>query len=157
MHQEQRLQRSVSHCMPHSPNDLRLHFRIFMAAFALVAISIIGCADFGTGVPPAVDGGGGDSTTVLFATHVLPIFQANCGGGLCHNPCGPNNGRGLCLVSHATLVAGSVTIAGDAQNSLLVQHLDGRRNPRMPYGRLPLNDSLIQLIRTWIDEGALNN
>lgn len=130
-----------------------------MLVYAVVAIVIIGCADFGTGVPTDDDGGNGgeDSTTVSFATHVLPIFQANCGGTLCHSPCGTNNGGGLCLASHATLVAAGVTIAGDAQNSLLVKYLDGRQNPRMPFGRLPLNDSLIQKIRVWIDEGALDN
>ncbi len=136
-------------------------FRLFMACFAFVAVMIIGCADFGTGLPPGSDNGGGngggDSATVSFAANVLPIFQQNCAGSLCHSPCGPNNGHGLCLVSHATLTSAGVVLPGDAENSLMVRYLDGRETPRMPYGRLPLRDSLIQVIRTWIDEGALNN
>lgn len=131
-----------------------------MAMFAIVVLAIIGCADFGSGPVPLEDdggNGGGDTSTVFFAAQILPIFQANCGGNFCHNPCGPNNGHALCLVSHATLTSAEVVIPGDAQNSLMVRYLDGRQSPRMPYGRLPLSDSLIQLIRTWIDEGALDN
>lgn len=141
-------------------DDTQTHFRIFMATFAVVVLGIVGCADFGKGIGPIGDDGGnngGDTSTVLFASQILPIFQANCSGGLCHSPCGPNNGHGLCLVSHTTLTSSGAVIPGDAQNSLMVKYLDGRQNPRMPYGRLPLSDSLIQVIRTWIDEGALNN
>ena len=136
--------------------DTAKHFRMFMAAFALVALAVIGCADFGSGIL-SDDDGGDDTATVFFGTQVLPIFQANCGGSFCHNPCGANNGRGLCLVSYATLSVSGVVISGDAENSALVQRLEGRQIPRMPYGRLPLDDSLILRIRTWIDEGALDN
>lgn len=136
--------------------DMAKHFRMFMAAFALVALAVIGCADFGSGIL-SDDDGGDDTATVFFGTQILPIFQANCGGSFCHNPCGNNNGGGLCLVSYATLSASGVVISRDAENSALVQRLDGRQIPRMPYGRLPLNDSLILRIRTWIDEGALDN
>lgn len=132
-----------------------------MTAFAFVAIGIIGCADFGTGVKPFDDGGnngGGDTSTVSFAANVLPIFQSNCSGAFCHSPCGPNNAHDFCLASHASLIGHeNVVTPGDAQNSLLVKYIEGRESPRMPYGRLPLADSLIQVIRIWIDEGALDN
>jgi len=45
-------------------------------------------------------------------------------------------------------------IPGDAQNSPFVQHIDGRRTPRMPYHREPLSQDTIDLIRAWIDQGA---
>jgi len=147
--------------MPQTYSHSRIEFRWFMATFAIVAIVVIGCADFGTGVKPLDDGGnngGGDSATVSFAGHVLPIFQTNCSGTFCHIPCGPNNAHDFCLASHASILGHeNVVRPGDAQNSLLVQLIEGRQNPRMPFGRLPLSDSLIQVIRTWIDEGALNN
>ena len=141
--------------------DTTTHPRIFMAGVALIAVTVLGCADFGSGVPPAVDDGGnngdGDTATVFFASQILPVFVANCSGNACHNPCRALNGGGLCLVSHETMSAAGVVIPEDAENSLLVQHIEGRQTPPMPYGELPLSDSLIQLIRTWIDEGALNN
>ena len=151
---------SVYQHMLHPDFDSRRHFRIFMATFAAVAIAVIGCADFGTGMKPVDDGGnnGGDTATVSFATNVLPIFQTNCSGAFCHSPCGPNNAHEFCLASHSSILGHeSVVTPGDAQNSLLVKHIEGRETPRMPYGRLPLSDSLIQVIRTWIDEGAQNN
>lgn len=131
-----------------------------MAAFAVVAIAVIGCADFGVGVKTGDDddNNGGDTATVSFAANVLPIFQINCSGSFCHMPCGPNNARDFCLATHASILGHeNVVTPGDAQNSVLVRYIEGRENPRMPYGRLPLSDSLIQVIRTWIDEGALNN
>lgn len=129
------------------------------AAVALVLVVMAGCADFGTGIPTIRNGGGqnGDTATVSFAADVLPIFAANCGGAFCHNPCGANNGGGLCLQSHTTLMQGGVVIPGDSSGSALVQRLDGRLTPRMPYGRAPLADTLIQLVRIWIAEGALDN
>ena len=87
----------------------------------------------------------------------LSHSAANCGGAFCHNPCGANNGGGLCLQSHTTLMQGGVVIPGDSAGSALVQRLDGRLTPRMPYGRAPLADTLIQLVRIWIAEGALDN
>lgn len=141
-----------------TPRELpsQFEFRLFMAAFAAAALIVIGCADFGTGLPPAADDGGA-IPTVSFAAHLLPVFQANCSGNLCHIPCTPGNGGGLCLVSYAELMSEGVVSPGDAQNSILTQYLDGRRIPRMPYGQLPLPDSMITRIRTWIDEGAQDN
>jgi hypothetical protein len=135
--------------------------KLFVALAAFAVLIVIGCADFGVGLPGDDDdggnNGGNDTVTVHFATQILPIFQANCAGNGCHSPCRANNGGGLCLVSHASLMAGGSVIPGNSENSLMTRYLDGREIPRMPYGRLPLNESLVQLIRAWIDEGALNN
>lgn len=146
--------------MAHVTTRVRSHRQGIVSFAVLCVLGLSGCADFGSGVPPPPDDGGnngGDTATVFFASQVLPIFEANCGGNACHIPCRPTNGGGMCLVSHATLTSAGVVIAGDAESSLLVQYLDGRQSPRMPNGRLPLADSLIQRIRTWIDEGALDN
>lgn len=147
--------------MAYSAADTKTHLRIFMAAVAVMVVAVLGCADFGSGVPPEVDdggnNGGGDTATVSFSSQIQPIFVANCSGNACHIPCRPLNGGGMCLVSHTTMSTAGVVIPGDAENSLMVQYLEGRQNPPMPYGELPLSDSLIQLIRTWIDEGAVDN
>ena len=51
---------------------------------------------------------------------------------------------------------GRVVIAGDAENSLLIHFIEGRRGEarRMPVGGRPLTAAEIQIIRRWIDEGA---
>jgi hypothetical protein len=147
--------------MPTRDHDKTIRLQILASTAALAVLVLFGCTDFGSGVPPVADdgghNGGPDTVTVSFSTQVLPIFQANCAGTLCHSPCVSSNGAGLCLVSYATTYSGGAVIPGDAQNSLMVQRLEGRRTPRMPRGRPALNDSLIQLIRTWIDEGARDN
>jgi hypothetical protein len=46
-------------------------------------------------------------------------------------------------------------IPGDAEHSLFIQYIEGRRVPRMPYHRKPLSPEEIALLRRWIDDGAL--
>ena len=46
---------------------------------------------------------------------------------------------------------------GFSNNSLLVQRIDGRISPRMPYNSQPLTANQISGIKKRIDEGALNN
>ncbi len=54
---------------------------------------------------------------------------------------------------------GSPVIKGNGSESLIIKKLSD--NPpfgnRMPSGRPPLDESFIQLIKTWIDEGATDN
>ena len=157
MHLEQRLSRSVIYRMLYSSNDSRTHFRIFMAAFSVVVLALIGCADFGSGTPQDDGGCQSNNATVSFATQILPIFQANCGTSSCHFPCGPFNRLGICLASHEAIIAAGIVIPGDPENSIIIRALEGRDVTPMPYGRVPLNDSLILRIRTWINECALNN
>ncbi len=45
-------------------------------------------------------------------------------------------------------------IPGDAEHSPLVEYIEGRKKPKMPYDRKPLNADEIKSIRAWIDQGA---
>jgi hypothetical protein len=47
-------------------------------------------------------------------------------------------------------------VAGDPENSYLVHKLRGQRivGERMPLGRTPLPDSLIEAVGAWISAGA---
>lgn len=117
------------------------------------------------GVLAACGGGGGDDgggnnnpggpdPTTSFALDVLPLFQSDC--ITCHGSAG-----GLDVQSYAGVIAGgdsgAAVIAGDADNSILIQHLEGTRTPQMPLDLPPLSQPQIDTIRTWIDEGALDN
>src|SRR6188768_4329264 len=90
---------------------------------------------------------------VSFYGDVAPIFAMHCNG--CHG-----ESSGLRLRSHDDLLRGGnlgkALIAGDAQNSLLIQFVDGRRGEahRMPLGGRPLSAKQIETLRRWIDEGA---
>ena len=95
---------------------------------------------------------------VSYASDIQPIFNGNCTGSGCHIP-GPANG--LSLNNYAQLMqggnSGAVVLPGNPDNSILVRRLEGSITPQMPFGRPPLSQSDIQLIRLWISEGALNN
>lgn len=127
----------------------------------VIAFAGTGCTDLGSVVGSISDD---DSTmvadTVSFAEQVLPIFQANCSGGPCHIP-GPEVTTGLSLKDYTSVISGSntrlVVIAGNAQDSELIKRLEGRSQPSMPYGRALLPDETVQLVRDWIDQGAMDN
>lgn len=94
--------------------------------------------------------------TVSFAADVAPLLVENCNG--CHIDAMQTRG-GLRMDSFAQLLrggdSGAVIVPGKGDESLLVQKLRGTSGDRMPAGGRPaLSDESIQLISTWIDEGA---
>ena len=94
--------------------------------------------------------------TVSFAADVAPLLVDNCNG--CHLDAMQVRG-GLRLDTFAQLLqggdSGAIVSPGKSSESLLVQKLKGMVGQRMPSGgRPPLSEESIQLISTWIDEGA---
>lgn len=97
--------------------------------------------------------------TVLYRRDIQPIFDDQC--ILCHGKQGRLKRGGLDVTSYDSLMAGgnsgAVIIPGDATKSLLVKRITGVIFPQMPNGVPPISDNEINLIITWIKEGALNN
>ena len=62
------------------------------------------------------------------------------------------------MKSYDTLIAGGESgnpiVPGKSASSLLVQAIEGRVKPRMPYKEDPLSEAEIATIRRWIDAGA---
>ena len=97
---------------------------------------------------------------VDYATDIQPIFTANCIS--CHG-----GANGLHLDSYANVMAGNsnngpVITAGSADNSILVQKISGTADfgGQMPAGNSSYFDNHqdeLQLIKDWINEGALEN
>ncbi len=105
---------------------------------------------------PAMVGKPTGNETVSFSKDVAPLLVENCTG--CHLDAMQTRG-GLRMDTLAQMLrggdSGSVMKPGDGEASLLVQKLRGSAGDRMPAGgRPPLSDSDIQLISTWISEGA---
>ena len=100
--------------------------------------------------------GGDNSSCVNYSTEIQPIFSTNflCTG--CHGGSG-----GLYLDSHTNLMAGgnsgAVVIPENGAGSLLIKKLRDEHAPSMPLGNCCIESSLIDLIETWIDEGAQDN
>ena len=98
---------------------------------------------------------------VDYYNEVVPIFQSYCVS--CHLEDFQYNDNGLALDSYLNLMRGGNTgpaiIPFDAENSLLVKAIEGRAYESdgiasMPYFSPLINESLINIIRAWVDEGA---
>jgi hypothetical protein len=117
------------------------------AAVAIAAMSALACAPR-TGVRSAPAAYG-----VSFS-QVRAIFRDSCEH--CHNEETAENS--LVMKSYDTLIAGGESgnpiVPGKSESSLLVQAIEGRIKPRMPYKEDPLSAADIDTIRRWIDAGA---
>lgn len=125
----------------------------------LLVLAAAGCKDMGTEpqtstAPPVTPPPAG---TISFAQHVLPIFARHgCTG--CHGGSG-----GLSVGTVAQLLTGGVhgaaIVAGQPDNSNLIKKLSQPPpfGSRMPQGGPFLPDSTVTVLRTWINQGALNN
>lgn len=109
---------------------------------------------------------GGDSNPIVFpesnvsySQHVQPLFMQKCAIPTCHSGSGATGGLDLTSPSYNSLINHQprLVVSGASNNSLLVQRIDGRVPPQMPFGREPLNSNQITGIKKWIDEGAQNN
>ena len=95
-----------------------------------------------------------DCTNISYTATIQPIFTANCSG--CHITSTRNN---LSLSNYSSITSGNssngpVIIAGDHANSLLWQKVN---SGLMPPTSGQLTTDQINLIATWIDEGAQDN
>ena len=94
---------------------------------------------------------GDNSSCVNYSTEIQPIFNANCTS--CHGGSG-----GLNLTSYSDLMGNDVVDPGNSMTSKLIQKLRGTASGyQMPKSQDPLDEATINLIETWIDEGALDN
>lgn len=100
---------------------------------------------------------------VSFEEDILPIFGGFCSGVGCHVG-ERTNGVRLDSYERVTTSVGLqygalIVVPGDAASSPIIDKITV--NPdfgvRMPFGRAPLSAEQIDLIRTWIDEGANDN
>ena len=93
--------------------------------------------------------------TVSFAIDIAPIFISKCNG--CHYAATQVSG-GLQFNTFTQVLKGGdtgpVVLPGKPDESLIVRKLRGLEGARMPMGRPALPDSQIQLVATWIKEGA---
>src|SRR5262249_12652968 len=93
---------------------------------------------------------------VDFTRDIQPIFEAACYG--CH---GPKSARGQLRLDDRKSalkggISGAAIIPGDAGKSLLMRRILGEGGEaRMPMGGAPLKAAEIELIRKWINQGAV--
>lgn len=116
--------------------------------YAAVILLIIGCA----------------TQPVSYRHDVVPILESRC--IKCHTP--PDGigykATGLNMNSYESLMQGTyygpVIFAGDSRRSILNMLVEGRAGKlqRMPHKEdQPLSREQIETLRTWVNEGAVDN
>src|SRR5947208_2041722 len=89
---------------------------------------------------------------VSYSKQIAPIFATSCNA--CHGGASPQSL--LSMTTYAALMKGGrrgkEIVAGVPAKSLLVQYIEGTKQPRMPIGGA-LKPAEITVIRKWIAEG----
>lgn len=93
---------------------------------------------------------------VTYDDHVFPIFQQSCMN--CHNP--DKTKGGLDLSTYSTAMkggsGGKIAEPGDG-SSKIINLLHQTADPKMPPEGDPLPSAQIQIIKSWIEDGLLEN
>ena len=113
------------------------------------------CGDAAINDPCGVCDGNGSTCSNISYTETIEPLLSSCTG--CHG-----GSSGLSLSTYTSLMiggnSGAVVTPGDGSGSRLVKKLRGTASgDRMPLGGVYWNDTNINLIETWINEGALDN
>jgi len=92
-----------------------------------------------------------ESDEAIFKEKIQPILNANCAA--CHS--GPQAQAGLSVASLQDILKGGkrgpAIRPGQSSYSLLVQFVQGEKNPRMPMGGKPLPDATLSALASAID------
>lgn len=122
----------------------------FLAAALALPFLAAGCAE--------------QEKEVSFKNDIQPILTENCLS--CHTQDGPGMAKsGLEMTSYQTLITGTrygpVIAPGDSSASTIVLLVEGKADPsiKMPHGpgSKSLSEEQVALLRSWIDQGALDN
>jgi hypothetical protein len=94
---------------------------------------------------------------ISYAEHIQPIFREHC--LICHNQ---NEAKsGLALDNYAAVMeggsSGEVVFAGDLDSSRLWALVNHDEEPYMPPNQNRIADAKVELIKRWIEDGALQD
>ncbi|GJQ62165.1 MAG: hypothetical protein SCALA702_12180 [Melioribacteraceae bacterium] len=131
-------------------------------AFALFSILLISCREDNN----PVENDEQIISTGFSDARVGEIFEENCTTSGCHG--GTNPANGLSLETHGNLLLGSssrkvgetsngggaVVVPYEPEKSLLYRMISGETTPVMPLGRNLLDAADVEIIKTWIEQGA---
>jgi len=126
-----------------------------------LTLSSVGFAEFADSVAVVtITDNDGGATTISFATDVKPILNANCVS--CHG--GASTQSGFSAAAYNSVMTSGArapnVVAGNSAGSRLyisTTTSSSRDIDRMPQGGPYLTTQQQNLIKTWIDQGALDN
>jgi len=108
--------------------------------------------------PPPLDDHPCDPDTVYFVNTILPFLTSNCAQPDCHDAI--THEEGIRMYSYSTIMGSGIITPGDPGDSDLYDAItDNDPDNIMPPTStgITLSNQQIQMIATWISQGALNN
>jgi hypothetical protein len=135
------------------PGEVRFEtMRSKLVAIVLSAVTLL-CL----GAVSAAIAGDPSKEKVTYQENVVGVFRNRCGS--CHNPDKQKGGLNLDNYGSAMQGGGSgkVIEPGNAENSTLFLAITHKEEPKMPPNSPKIPDAEIELIRKWIEGGALEN
>jgi len=133
-----------------------IHFRY--VARSLRAVSIACCALAATWSQAADEAKPADEgPKITYAEHIQPILREHC--LICHNQ--NETKGGLALDNYAAVMeggsSGEVVFAGDLDSSRLWALVNRDEQPYMPPNQDRIADAKLDLLKRWIEQGALQD
>src|SRR5688572_24620288 len=128
--------------------NLTLRWCLWACSVLGISVSVLCAAD-----------GSQESKPVSFYKEIRPIFQANCQG--CHQPA-KAKGDYIMTEFEKLLTPGETgdkpVVAGKPEESFLIKQITPTNGEaEMPKGKPPLHNVEIELVKRWIEEGALDD
>ena len=138
------------------------NIKILLVSLAFTSILLLGCSEESTTEPTQT----ASAPLSKLSDIQSKVFNTSCALAGCHGS--TNNQANLLLTDgnsftnlvgvQSLLFPQFKRVAPDSSaNSLLIKILKGEVSPRMPFNRDPLSAAVIDSIKKWIDNGALNN
>jgi len=131
----------------------KFFFNIFFAAAFFAILFVVGCDDTSLNtieIPPS---------NISYSQHIQPILNVKCAVTGCHDAATSAGGYNMSDWSGTVTIP--FVIPNDPNNSLTVMTVTGQGGlPIMPpvnASILPMTDTEITGLKTWIKEGAKNN
>jgi hypothetical protein len=103
--------------------------------------------------PPVSPGSSCSADTVYFTNTILPLLNSGCATTGCHNGTSGGDAGEYTLNTYAGIM--KIVKAGNPGSSKLVTIISGGSMP--PKGHTAVSATQLDLIKTWIAQGALNN
>ncbi len=127
---------------------MKRFFKLIKLVWVSVMILFLSACFYDEGLPDEIS----PDEVVSFAFDIQPILTTNCAS--CHPlvASSPDLTEGN---SYSSITNGIYIVANDTDASILYQRLIGNPSIMPPSGSLPSSE--IELIKVWIEQGALNN
>jgi hypothetical protein len=125
--------------------------------FTLIFLSIFSVSCDDTLTIEDVDKKPIPASNVSFSQHIYPVLNVKCNYSGCHND--ESRAGGISLTSWSNSTDPRIIVKGDPSTSVLVWSIDRLSGAKWmpPEGYPGLTEAQRIGIKTWIQEGALNN